>query len=430
MAGKVLSAANLKKAYRYYKKNGMQAMLYAGAERICQSREKYEKRILTEKELEAQRNRKWEHPESFSILVPAYETDPVHFHEMIDSVLAQTYTDFELIVADAGETDKLAEEMQYYKDERIRYIRLAQNNGISENTNEALKLAKGSYTGLLDHDDTLEADALYRMMEAIDEARRSGGKLPWLLYSDEDKGNGDMTRFYEPHRKPDFNLDLLLGNNYICHFLVMKTGLMKKLRFRKAYDGAQDHDLVLRAAGELLSETERIVHVPAVLYHWRCHDGSTAENPQSKMYAYEAGRKAVFDFCKSRGWQVKIMHTKHLGFFRIEYKDGILSQRSDAAAVGGRILSRGRIVGGAYEKSGKIMYQGLPEHFGGYMHRAVMQQDVWAVDVRKMEVREELKPVLDKLRQEGISEEQISLRFGQEAAKRGFLIVWDPFWEG
>ena len=292
-----------------------------------------------------------------------------------------------------------------------------------------MEAASGSYIALLDHDDTLEPDALYRMMNAALEEKKRRGEMPWMLYSDEDKGNGDMSEFYEPHYKMDFNLDLLLSNNYICHFLVMKAELMKKLRFRREYDGAQDHDLVLRAAGELLNDTGRIVHVPHILYHWRCHTGSTAENPQSKMYAYEAGRRAVEDFCNRQNWKIKVEHTKHLGFFRVEYTGNILAQRSDVAAVGGRLISGGKIVAGAYDENGGVLYQGLNRHFSGYMHRAVLQQDAAAVDVRKMMVRKELQPVLDEIKKQETDPCKISLRFGKEAALLGYRIVWDPFME-
>ena len=429
MAGTILNSANIKKAYRYCKKNGVLSAFYACMERMSQSRQSYIRREISEQELEAQRNAVWEKSEKVSILVPAYETDIVHFREMVDSVLAQTYPHFELIIADASPSDKLEKEIQYYKDDRICYIRLTENKGISENTNAALEAASGSYIALLDHDDTLEPDALYRMMNAALEEKKRRGEMPWMLYSDEDKGNGDMSEFYEPHYKMDFNLDLLLSNNYICHFLVMKAELIKKLRFRREYDGAQDHDLVLRAAGELLNDTGRIVHVPHILYHWRCHTGSTAENPQSKMYAYEAGRSAVKDFCEQQGWNVKVEHTQHLGFFRVEYTGNMLAQRSDVAAVGGRLISGGRIVAGAYDENGRVLYQGLNRHFSGYMHRAVLQQDAAAVDVRKMMVRKELQPVLDEIKKQETDPCKISLRFGKEAALLGYRIVWDPFME-
>ena len=293
---KIFGLSNFKKAYRYCRKNGIGPAFWAALERVAGGDTTYEKRLLSAAEREMQRDAVWDKRELFSVLVPAYETDVRHFHEMIASVQAQTYGDWELVIADASPTDKLTREMGHYKDSRIRYLRLKENKGISENTNAALAAAAGSYIGLLDHDDVLEPDALYRMMEAIQSVVRETGIAPQMLYSDEDKGDGEMKRFYEPHRKVKFNLDLILSNNYICHFLVMKRELIQSLGLRGEFDGAQDHDLVLRAARRLWEEPERIVHVPHILYHWRCHTGSTAENPESKRYAYEAGRRAVADF--------------------------------------------------------------------------------------------------------------------------------------
>ena len=423
---KAANLSNLKKAYRYCRKNGMMPTFYAAMERLRDSSMHYEKRIITEEELGVQRNTVWEAPEYFSILVPAYETKLQHFHEMIDSVLTQTYGGFELIIADASPSDKLSEELQYYNDSRIRYLKLPENKGISENTNRALEAAQGSYIGLLDHDDTLEPDALYRMMEALTAGRKSRGEAPVILYSDEDKCDDAMSGFYEPHFKEKFNQDLILSNNYICHFLVMEAGLMKSLRFRREFDGAQDHDLILRAVRALDGGRDQIVHIPHILYHWRCHMGSTAENPASKMYAYEAGRRAVEDFCRSQGWQARVSHTRHLGFFRVEYQGDIFRQRPELAAVGGRILCGGRIAGGAYGEDGEILYKGLSRHFSGYMHRAVLQQDVPAVDVRHIRVREELRPLLDEIMKEEKDLAAASIRFGREAASRGYLLLWDP----
>lgn len=429
MAKAMIRLSDLKKTYRYFKKNGLLPAFYAALERIQNKNVCYEKRIVSPQEQERQRKTLWNEEEWFSILVPAYETEVRQFREMIDSVLAQTYERFELIIADASDSDKLLEVMKYYKDSRIRYLRLEENRGISENTNEALQAVRGSYVGLLDHDDTLEADALYRVMEAIHDYRETYGEGPQVLYSDEDKGDADMSRFYEPHLKNKFNLDLILSNNYICHFMVMRTPLIRSLGFRSEYDGAQDHDLVLRAAAELWERTETIVHVPYVLYHWRCHDGSTAENPQSKAYAYEAGKRAVEDFCRQRGWKVQVTHTRHLGFFRVEYAGDILEQRSDLAAVGGRIVSRGRITGGAYGADGHVLYEGLPVHFSGTMHRAVLQQDVDAVDIRNMRVRPQLRPLLEQIRNAQPDPVAASLHFGREAAKLGYRLLWDPLME-
>ena len=201
---------------------------------------------------------------------------------------------------------------------------------------------------------------------------------------------------------------------------------MKELGFRKEYDGAQDHDLVLRAAELLMNREEEIVYVPGVLYHWRCHTLSTAENPQSKMYAYEAGRRAVEDFCRRRGWKVQVLHTKHLGFFRVVYEGDIFEQREDLGAVGGRILAGNRISGGAYTADGEVLYKGLHKHYSGYMKRAVLQQDVDAVDVRLIRVRKELLPILEDVMNREKDPVQASLLFGKEIRAKGYRIMWDP----
>lgn len=175
-----------------------------------------------------------------------------------------------------------------------------------------------------------------------------------MLYSDEDKCDQCAGKFYEPNFKPDFNLDLLLTNNYICHLLVMQTALMKRLGFRAEYDGAQDHDLVLRAAAILWRIPGEILHISKVLYHWRCHSASTAANPESKLYAYEAGVKASQDFVDRQGWKARVAMTQHMGFSRTEYDPPILRQRPEIGALGGRVLDRTRrIVGGMMSESGR-----------------------------------------------------------------------------
>ncbi len=361
-----------------------------------------------EEHLAEQRASNGKYPYRFSILVPAYETKAEHLREMVESVLRQSYDNLELIIADASRSGQVREIVETYKDIRIRYLSLEENGGISENTGHALKAAAGDYIGLLDHDDVLTPDALYEMASAIHEKEKEGN-TPWLLYSDEDKGNGELTEFYEPHFKPELNVDLLLSNNYICHFMVMKRELMQELGFRTAYDGAQDYDLVLRAVGKLLygAEGDRktqmagrkaVVHVPKVLYHWRCHDLSTAENPESKRYAYEAGKRALEDFLRARGWQGTVSHMKHLGFYRIDYDRNMFGQREEVGVVAGRLLdSRKRICGGAFDKKGRILYAGLHKNFSGYMHRAVLKQEVYAADIRRMRVRKELWAAFEEI---------------------------------
>ena len=425
----VLTVSNLKKAYYYFKKNGLKAAWYTAAERIGNRDTEYVRRTPSQEELDRMRERIWEHPFKISILVPAYETDPVFFRQMIDSVRAQTYQNWELIIADASPSDQLRRELEYCKDCRIRYLKLQENRGISCNTNEALGEATGDYTGLLDHDDVLEPHALYVMMDTLERAWSAKGKFPVMLYSDEDKCDNEMKHFYEPHHKEKFNLDLFLSNNYICHFTMMETSLMKRLGFRREYDGAQDYDIFLRAVEALWEEADRIVYVPEILYHWRCHSGSTAENPQSKMYAYEAGRRALEDFCSHRGWAVKVSHTSHLGFYRVEYESDIFEQREDLAAVAGRIIKKGRIAGGAYKKDGSILYEGLSQYYSGYMNRAVLTQDVAAADFGCMRINPQFEDLQKDIRDREADPVRAALLFGKAVTEKGYRILWDPLWQ-
>ena len=279
--------AGWRRALGYFRRNGISAAAWAVAERLWQEMQqkgyRYEppgQDVLLRQRSEAE---SWENPPLLSVVVPAYETPPDFLRALLGSMREQTWPHWELVVADAGNTDTVRRIVEEQKDIRIRYLKLSENLGIAENTNEALKAVRGTYTGLLDHDDLLAPDALYEMACAMKKSEERG-ITPVLLYSDEDKCDGGGQNFYEPHRKPDFNLDLLLSNNYICHFLMMRTDVFRSLKERSCYEGAQDYDLVLRAAAGVLSGEQEAayVHVPKVLYHWRCHETSTASNPESK----------------------------------------------------------------------------------------------------------------------------------------------------
>ena len=398
-----------------------------------------EKRALREQARE--RIRKWSTAEeevpTFSILVPAYRTNPAFLKDLVISLREQAYPLWELILLDASgddgvhaaldaicaETqvtmisehkagDEAGEEDDAVNVGSVRYVRLAENGGISENTNAGIPYAHGRYVGLLDHDDVLTPDALLEMAKAIrgekehpdgeKSMRLSAEDMPLLVYSDEDKWDG-AEQYYERHRKEDFNFDLFLSNNFVCHFLVMERGLFSKLRLRKEFDGAQDYDLVLRAAAEIMAcgySPERVIrHVPKVLYHWRCHGGSTAENPQSKLYAYEAGRRALQDFADRQGWQAKAEDLKHLGFYRLCFggAERTLEERGDLGAIGGKILTDGKISGGRMAADGGVYYEGLRAEFSGYLNRAVLTQDAEAVDLRCIHVAKEYWPLFQTI---------------------------------
>ena len=390
---KRINRASIKKTIYYLRRNGIRKTCAAVRERLDRKRtEEYEWVPPTAEKLLMQSRYAEEHnyTVTFSIAVPAYRTPANCLRELMEALLAQSYGKWELVLADASGDNSVRDIAAEYTDARIRYISLGQNAGIAENTNQALAHVTGDYVGLLDHDDVLTADALFEMAKRIEEGRRAG-REPWMLYSDEDKCNGDMTAFFEPNRKEDFNLDLLLSNNYICHFLVMRTELIQKLGFRKQFDGAQDYDLVLRAAAELKDRENAIVHIPQVLYHWRCHSGSTAENPASKMYAYNAGGQAVQAFADAMNWKAQVTATEHLGFYRLRYEGSPLRVREDLGAVGGRLVSHGCICGGRMSEEGKVFYEGLPVSYSGYLHRAVLPQDAQALDIRNLEVRSSLR---------------------------------------
>lgn len=467
MGNNILKTSNIKKTYHYLKKNGIKNAYYAAMERIEQEKgENYHYRMPSEEDISMQRETERNYPYTFSILVPAYETPAVYLEDMADSVLNQTYTRLELIIADASPSDTVEKIIKRYDDERIRYIRLKENKGISANTNEALKAAGGDYIGLLDHDDVLAPDALYEMARAINDREKSG-YTAWLLYSDEDKCNADFSRFYEPHFKPGLNIDLLLSNNYICHFLVLKKELIKELGFRPAYDGAQDYDLALRAVGKLiyggaapgnkeaadtgLTGRMSVLHIGRVLYHWRSHGGSTAENPESKRYAYEAGKRAVADFLKSGGIKAEVEDALHLGFYRTVYERGIFYQRPEIGVIGGKLLdARRKIAGGIFGEQGEVLYTGLKAGYSGYMHRAAVAQEAYAVDVRCMKVREELWEIFegvfgvpyteehgtgrfhsveagyDRLGIEDRGLKEKSIRFCRCVWEAGYTVVWLP----
>ena len=411
-----LNKANLKKTLYYLQRNGLRETWISVREHLAET-DRYFFVPCSEETLEKQSDRKWDQPITFSIVVPLYRTSEKYLNRMITSVMKQSYPHWELILADATEDHSVEETLKKQgflavqtresgeavaTDSRLRYVHLAENAGIAANTNQALSYVKGDYIGLLDHDDVLTPDALYEMADAIIGARDKGIRVAFA-YSDEDKCDGEETRYYEPNYKEEFNYDLILSNNYICHFLVMETEQVKKLQFRPEYDGAQDYDLVLRGVAEVLAEggqaaEERILHIPKVLYHWRCHEASTAANPHSKKYAYDAGLRALQDHADRRGIPAKATETRHVGFYRLQYKD-IFEARPDVAAIGGRVLSgkrHGKIIGGRMAADGTVYYAGLPEGFGGYLHRAELSQDAQALDLRCLRVAPAYREIFEK----------------------------------
>lgn len=384
--------ANLKKTIYYLRRNGVSATIAAIAERMQENRENRELPPPVSPETIAWQRKLWQEQDcsrKFSIVVPLYRTPEKFLREMIQSVIRQTYPNWELLLPDASGSEGLREIVESFQDQRIVYFPLEENKGISENTNAGILLATGDYVGLLDHDDVLTPDALHEVAMTILTASKHGGTLQ-MIYSDEDKCDGEGRNFFEPHLKMDFNLDLLLTNNYICHFLVLKRELIQELLLRGEYNGAQDYDLVLRAARRLVSQPDSIGHVPRILYHWRCHQESTAENPQSKLYAYEAGKRALESFFAERQIGAAVQHSRHLGFYQVTYLGDFFADRPDVGAVGGSICHKRKVLGGCMDENGKVLYGGLSTSFSGYMHRAVLSQNCYALDLRNFSLRKEL----------------------------------------
>jgi len=468
---KRLNKQNIERGISYLKRNGLYETFYKALERLKRDDEEeadYERlftqALPSEQELKAQRMQGFTHRYKISILVPAYETDPEFLIQMLESVIYQTYDNWELCIADGSRGEQVKQTVMdvigKYGDitggNRIKYRKLEKNLGISENTNAALLMATGEYIGLLDHDDLLSPDALYEVMSALEAGLYKDGNVYQnricVLYSDEDKIDAAGGRYFDYHKKPDFDMDLLRSNNYICHFFVVRAEIAEKTGgFLSIYNGAQDHDFIFRCVENL--PPDMIYHIPKVLYHWRAHETSTADNPESKIYAYEAGKRAIEDHLKRMHLEAEVFYTPHLGFFRVRYKAHdlricllskeawdaltgedvdrikepyimILSdkikpltadwqeelagnlERSEVGAVGGKIYDRRFCVesaGYTKNKDGRLVpnFRGMNGHYSGYLHRASLQQrvDGVALDcmmIKKAAIEKKEKPVMSK----------------------------------
>ena len=284
---------------------------------LVSEREKYQIWIKNnepdEKQLEEQKNTKFKIEPKFSLVVPMYNTPVNFFEELVDCFINQTYSYWELCLADGSPKENEEIKPILEKDERIKYKFLNENKGISGNTNEALKLATGDYIALLDHDDLIPSFCLYELTKTINEHPDVE-----FIYTDEDKIETTQATRRDPHFKPDFAIDTLRSNNYITHLSVFKKELMDKLGgFRDKYNGAQDFDIIMRAC----EESKKIIHIPKVLYHWRVHPNSTAMVADAKPYAYEAGIKVIEDHLERQGLKAKVTHGGDIpGVYEVEYE--------------------------------------------------------------------------------------------------------------
>lgn len=265
-----------------------------------------------DKEIEEQRNYKFEYEPKISIIVPMYNTKEKYLKELIDSIINQTYKNWELCLSDGSDEKKDYVERLVNVDERIKYKFLNANKGISENSNEALKLATGDYIALLDHDDILPAFSLFEVVKTINTDKEAE-----FIYTDEDKLLEEKENRMGPHFKQDYAPDTFMSYNYICHFSIFKKNLMERIGgFRKEFDGSQDYDIIFRAT----EQANRIIHIPKILYHWRINENSVALSAEAKPYAYEAAKKAIKAHLNRIGLKANVEDTRIIGLYKVNYE--------------------------------------------------------------------------------------------------------------
>lgn len=270
--------------------------------------------LINEKELAMQRQQGFPRQIKFSILVPLYNTPEDFLKEMIESVQAQTYSDWELCLADGSDAahpqvERIVMQFQQ-RDNRIKYRKLEKNFGISGNTNACIEMATGDYIALFDHDDLLHPSVLYENMKAICEQGAD------FIYTDELTFQGTTKNITVAHFKPDFAIDNLRSYNYICHFTVFQKSLLEKVGlFRSECDGSQDFDMVLR----LTEQAQKIVHIPKPLYFWRSHAQSVASSVGAKPYVIQAAKKAIGDHLKRVGLDGEVLDSIQPTIYRLKY---------------------------------------------------------------------------------------------------------------
>jgi glycosyltransferase involved in cell wall biosynthesis len=244
-----------------------------------------------------------------SIITPVFNPPTEAFVEMMESITRQTYDNWELCLADASSSPYVREIIESYvsgNQTKIKVKYLKTNKGISGNSNEALSMATGDYVALLDHDDALARFALFEVVKALNEDPEID-----FIYSDRDIITTEGKRLH-PFFKPDWSPDYLLSQNYICHLNVFRKSLSDSLGgFREGYDGSQDYDLALRVT----EATDKIFHIPMILYHWRIVEGSSAVDPEAKPYAYDAAIKALTDAFERRRWKGKVIEGASKGYY-------------------------------------------------------------------------------------------------------------------
>ena len=282
-------------------------------------------------ELEKQKKTKFEYEPKISVVVPMYNTKERFLEELVNSLRSQTYSNWELCLADGSQCENENFKKYYESDKRIKYKFLNENKGISENTNEAIKMADGEYIGFLDHDDLISDDCLFEVVKSLNETcdktsqnglyvKNTDIKSNYFadfIYTDEDKIDDETGERFEPYFKTDFSPETLECNNYITHFVVVKKELLKNVgNLNSKFNGAQDFDFILRAT----KNSKKIIHISKILYHWRVHRDSTANVADSKPYAYEAGVKVIDEYLKSSNKSGTVEFGQDVpGIYKIKY---------------------------------------------------------------------------------------------------------------
>ena len=311
-----------KKVLVYYQQFGVKATVLRAFDKLT-GRETlsykawFKRQTPTKEALKAQREREFAYAPKISIVVPLYRTPETYLTELIESVKKQTYGNWELCLSDGSwEDSPIAGLLARYEaeEDRIKVVSHKEPLKISENTNAALEIASGDFIAFADHDDLLAPNALYECVNLLNNEPSTE-----MIYTDEDKVDMSGKEHFMPHFKSDFNIDLLRSVNYICHLLVVKREVFEAAgMLAPEFDGAQDYDFILRC----VEKTSEIRHIPKVLYHWRAHKDSTAENLGSKDYAFEAGRKAIQAHYDRTGIpaEARKMQINDLYFYRSKYR--------------------------------------------------------------------------------------------------------------
>ena len=310
---------DFRKVRIYYRQFGIRAAFIRAGDKLSgKNGTEYEEWLRRHEpsriRLYRQKRKQFTRMPKISIVVPLYRTPERYLREMLDSVRGQSYQNWELCLSDgSGEDSSIAGILEEYtkKDSRIRVKDNKKQLLISDNTTVALDMATGDYIVFMDHDDLLTPDALYECVAELNEYPDTE-----LIYTDEDKITMDGEEYFFPHFKSDFNPDMLCTTNYFCHLVVVKKELYQAAgKLNGEYDGAQDYDFLLRC----VEKTDKIRHIPKILYHWRACEGSTAGSADNKSYIVDAGAKAVRAHYRRMGIEAEVIPTKYPGMYRTKY---------------------------------------------------------------------------------------------------------------